>query len=142
MLFRSNTTYHMMQHTNDSKAIALKAPKICFMSWVCVTLRLCRVLTRFNTAYKPQETYLVNVGLMKHIVRMVWRIYSSTEKSGMTAKVAGKISQGTTFIQKQQTLLDSSPKATNSDSKLNKINRERYRGKWFNPCLCRTATLY
>ena len=72
----------------------------------------------------------------ERLVKRVWRIYSSTVKNGMTAKVAGKTSQDTTFIQKQQTHLGSLLKVINSDSKLNKINRGRYRGKWFNPCLC------
>ena len=108
----ANIIYHMMQHTSDNKALALKAQKICFTNLVCVILRLFLVSMRFNTAYKPRETYLVNVGLTKRIVKTVWRIYSSTAKNGMTAKVVGKISQGTTFTQKPQTHLGSLHKAT------------------------------
>ena len=131
-----NTTYHTMQPTNDSKAIVLKAPKICFMSLGYAILRLCREWMKYNTAYKQHATYLVNVGLMRQIAKRAWHICSNIERNGMTAKVVGKTSRDMTFIQKQQTLLDSSPKATNFVSKSNKINRGRYRGKWFDPCLC------
>ena len=128
-----NIIYHTMQPTNDNKAIALKAPKICFMSLGYAILRLCREWMKFNTAYKQHATYLVNVGLMRQIAKRAWHICSNIERNGMTAKVVGKNKPRHDIHSEAADAFRQFAQGYKFDSKLNKINRGRYRGKWFNP---------
>ena len=102
---------------------SVKSPKICFMSLGLRDIEIVPRVDEIQHGIQATRDIFSQCWFDEtNCKRGLWHICSNIERNGMTAKVVGKTSRDTTFTQKQQTLLDSSPKATNFRHKLNKIN--------------------